>query len=69
MANAQFTLTKENLQSIARGLLINVAGAALLTASDWLAQGEFNWTVLKVSLGTAIGAAIVNTVRKYFSPA
>jgi len=61
------TLTTENIKSIARGALIALSGAVLLTLGDWLVKGIFDFQILKISLGTAIGGVLVNTVRKYFS--
>lgn len=62
-----FMITNENIKSILRGLAINVGGALLITLGDWLIRAEFDFFVLKVTLSTAVGAAMVNTVRKYFS--
>lgn len=62
-----FKITNKNIKSILRGLAINVGGALLITLGDWLVRAQFDFFVLKVTLSTAAGAAIINTVRKYFS--
>jgi|WetSurSiteA1Bulk_404760.scaffolds.fasta_scaffold434142_2 hypothetical protein len=67
MADTKLTLTTENMKSIARGAVVALSGAILLTVGNWLVAGVLDMEILKVSLGSAVGAVLVNIVRKFFS--
>ena len=62
----RFTLNKEDLKSIGKGLLINLGGAALLYLADVLSLIDFGheWWA---PLATAFAAAAVNSIRKYLA--
>jgi len=66
-----WSIIREDLISIGKGLLINLAGAALLVFGNYLAdliQGvEISDLVLPISVSTALLAAIANTIRKFVS--
>lgn len=57
-------LTAKNWGKIAKGALIAISGSVLFTLGSWLTAGDFNLNVLLTSLGSAVGAILVNLGRK-----
>lgn len=71
MANNQYTLTGQNVKSIAIGALINLGGTALLAVGLFLQSMSFtatDFSKLGLALLVNLGTIIVNTVRKFVTP-